>query len=92
LLLECARLLDEAGQTSQRAALSGLVDEKSKKDPRPTEDFDALFEDAIEASLSKNYVEALEIFRLAAALCPEDRKVNLNISRLEKILQLPGSS
>jgi CheY-like chemotaxis protein len=78
LLLQCAQLADEAGMESK----TGLA---------PAEDFDALFENAIEASLGKNHVEALELFRLAAAVCPEDPKVRVNISRLEKILQLPGA-
>lgn len=91
LLLECARLLDEAAK-GEGAAFTEPAPEGAKQGVAPAMDFDALFEDAIEASLGKRYPEALELFRLAAALSPNDLKVKVNISRLEKILQLPGSS
>lgn len=71
LLLECARLADEA-----RAA----------RPPEPPPDFDKLFDAGIEASLTRRYAEALDAFRAAAQLRPDDGCVRVNIARLEVLL------
>jgi len=126
LLLECARLHDEA-QTLGRTRADGFTElalEEPPPDavpttphpaPRPyaspppptvpppprTEPvtsssirrapptFEDLFEQAVECSLAKRHGDALELFRQAALLRPEDLKVKVNIARLEKLLRGP---
>lgn len=77
LLLEVARLQDEAHLAPT---------------PPPARSFEEVFEAAVEASLARRHAEALEFFREAAQLEPKDLKVQVNIARLEKLLQDTGAS
>lgn len=63
---------------------------KPEAPPAPT--FEDLFEQAVEASLSKRHADALVLFKQAAVLRPEDLKVKVNIARLEKLLAAAGAS
>ena len=99
LLLECARLADEANVTGGFTELSleeNLVPPSPPHAPPPPpptipkQDFDTLFEAGVEASLQKQYGLALESFRVAARLKPDDTKVKVNIARLEKLLAQQG--
>jgi hypothetical protein len=89
LLLEVARLHDEA-QARRRPAEGGFTELALEDEPART--FDELFELAVEASLAKRLADALALFRQASALEPEDLKVKVNISRLEKLLQANGAA
>ncbi len=89
LLLECARLSDEAGMEPK--AFTELALEQPAPEA-PAKTFDMLFEEAVEASLSKQYAVALEAFRAAGVLRPEDLKVKVNVARLEKMLKPQGDS
>lgn len=108
LLLECARLSDEARASRPGAVVDGFtelsLEEEEELAPPPEvpvaapppppvaapppkpPDFDALFEAGVEASLQKKYAAALEAFRAAGQLRPDDAKVKVNIARLEKLV------
>lgn len=112
LLLECARIADEAKARrpandgfTELTLDDGLDDAPLELPPAapapapvpapalppappapPAPDFDALFEAGVEASLSKRYGDALQAFRAAEKLRPEDTKVKVNIARLEKLV------
>lgn len=96
LLLECARLADEAERVGSGApAFTELsLDEPPARStpapPAPAPTFDELFERAVELSMNKQQAHALELFRQAAELRPDDPKVKANILRLQKILQGPA--
>lgn len=93
LLLECARLIDESSREAPGFTELSLEEQPAAAPaapaPAPSQGFDELFEEAVEASLAKRHADALEIFRLAAAVRPDDLKVKVNISRLEKLLKPP---
>lgn len=55
-----------------------------------TPDFDRCFEDGVSASLARRYPEALEFFRAALRLRPDDAKVRANVARLEELGKLRG--
>jgi CheY-like chemotaxis protein len=98
LLLECARLADEAehGRQTDDSFTELSLEEQPSAPPRPppvtAKTFEELFERAVEVSLTKQYALALEVFRQAAQLRPEDPKVKVNILRLQKILQGPDKA
>ncbi len=94
LLLECARLADEAEQTDDSFSELSLEERPSapRAPPVTAKTFDELFERAVEVSLTKQYALALEVFRQAAELRPDDPKVKVNILRLQKILQGPDKT
>ncbi|MFZ5446506.1 MAG: response regulator [Myxococcota bacterium] len=73
LLLDCLRLQDEAKH--------GAAPEPKDAEP----DFDELFDAGVEASLSKQYSLALDLFRLAGQLHPDDPRVKVNVTRLEQL-------
>ncbi|MFO0599528.1 MAG: response regulator [Myxococcaceae bacterium] len=102
LLLECARLADEEslGSPVARGFTELSLDEPTPPapaaeppaPPKPAEkSFDEVFETALAASLRKDYQAALAAFREAAVLKPGDAKVQINIARLEKLLEQRAS-
>jgi DNA-binding response OmpR family regulator len=100
LLLECARLADEGGRDDAFAELSleeaPVIPIPTASAPRPTlapapamdpeVEFEHWFEVAVEALLAKKSSEALDAFRRAAALRPDDAKTQINVAKLEKLL------
>lgn len=85
LLLECARLADEASRGKPPAPGAGAAsDDPLADEPEPS--FEGLFERGVEASLAKQHQAALDAFRQALALRPDDAKTRVNIQRLEKLV------
>lgn len=107
LLLECARLADEASR--QRPPTPVPSPASLGEDPFAAEDgppapppeappapappparsgptFELLFERGVEASLARQHQAALDAFRLALELRPDDPKTRVNIQRLEKLI------
>lgn len=80
LLLETARLADEAAHARARAP------QQLEQPAAPSESFDTWFERGVEASLARRHQAALEAFRAAAAVNPADSKTQANIMRLEELL------
>lgn len=92
LLLEAARLLDEARVSEPEVRLSlapALEDTPSVPPPaEPSlseveERFALVWDRGLQALLARHYQDALGAFIEARELCPEDRKVQANIARLE---------
>lgn len=81
LLLETARLADEAAHARARAT---PVPEPAPPSAAPTESFETWFERGVEESLARHHQAALAAFRAAAAVNPTDSKTQANIMRLNQ--------
>lgn len=92
LLLESARLLDEANHEAGTGAslelappLNNPPEEIEETPPLSAveQSFAVVWDRGLQALLARRYPEALAAFLEARELCPDDRKVLANIARLE---------
>lgn len=98
LLIDAARLADEARGAFTELSLDDAlapapsapsvapVAEAEAPPPTAAPGFGDWFELGVEASLKKQHAEALNAFREAAKLNPQDLKTQANIMRLEQLL------
>lgn len=86
LLLEAARRADEARASGRQAQAMAPPDEapaaESPAAPAGDGEFEAAWNDGVEALLAKDYAAALRCFRTAARARPEDGRVRANLDRL----------
>jgi CheY-like chemotaxis protein len=99
LLLEAARIHDERAAGTSPAPVSLVPDDFGESGSAPAlqqpaaDPFDAIWDEAIEALLTKNYPRALELFLRARELRPNDPKVAANLKRLADLgFAAPGKA
>jgi hypothetical protein len=100
LLIDAARILDETNRDGappdehplQLAPPLAPSPPPSVPPPSPQEQrFVQVWDQGLQALLGRRYEEALEAFLEAQKLCPEDRKVQANLARLEAMGYRPSS-
>jgi hypothetical protein len=104
LLIDAARILDETNRDGPSPDEHSLQlapplapspapsPPPSVPPPSPQEQrFAQVWDQGLQALLGRRYEEALEAFLEAQKICPEDRKVQANLARLEAMGYRPSS-